>query len=190
MNELFDNDSLLVNGRTLQVACVYSDFTQSLAKRLLKASSSLSFDVVDVIPDQLENLKRKLPNAKNVTLTCNDAQDLQFRNETFHRVVLFFLLHEMPNEVRIQTLRQAMRVLQPGGKLVILDYHEPHSWYWKSIMSGMFRLYEPFAKDLWKHEVEEWLPTSDEYQYNISKEEYFDGLYQKVVVRKDSSHLN
>ena len=174
--------------RTLQVACVYSDFTQTLAQHLQEASASaLSLDVVDVIPAQIENLKQKLPKSNNVALSCNDAQDLQFRDETFHQVVLFFLLHEMPNEVRIQTLRQAMRVLQPGGKLVILDYHEPHSWYWKSIMSGMFRLYEPFAKDLWKHNaVEEWLPTSDDYQYSISKEEYFDGLYQKVVVRKRS----
>src|SRR5215468_7390840 len=44
-------------GRTLQVACVYGDFTPRLASRVADGGS---LDVVDVLPLQLANLRRKL----------------------------------------------------------------------------------------------------------------------------------
>ena len=46
-------------GRTLQVACVYGDLTCRLSERAAAAGGSI--DVVDVLPIQLNNLRRKLP---------------------------------------------------------------------------------------------------------------------------------
>ena len=184
VEELCDVDSSLIEGQTLQVACVYANFTQTLVERLAPSST---LDVVDVIPDQLENLKRKLSQKSNdcnyITLSCNDAQDLQYNDNAFDQVVLFFLLHELPNEVRIQTLEQATRVLKPGGKLVMIDYHQPRSAQRQRIMSSMFQLYEPFAMDLWEQEIKERLPNNAK-DWNISKELYLDEMYQKVVVVK------
>ena len=180
LKELCDEESLL-HGRTLQVACVYANFTESLIGRMTPESK---LDVIDVIPAQLENLKRKLHLAKNVTLSCYDAQDLGFDNGTFDRVVLFFLLHEMPNPVRLKTLKEVERVVKPGGKVVVVDYHRPDTYWWQAIMAGMYNLYEPFAMDLWKHEIQEWLPYELEH-CRISKEVFFGGLYQKVVVTKE-----
>src|ERR1700686_5345450 len=47
-------------GRTLQVACVYGDFTPRLSERV---PDGASLDVVDGLPIQLANLRRKLPAA-------------------------------------------------------------------------------------------------------------------------------
>jgi len=44
---------------------------------------------------------------------------------------------------------------------------------------------EPFAMDLWKKDLEEWLPLEDRNKLVIRKELYFGGLYQKVVVTKE-----
>src|SRR6185369_6349564 len=82
-----------LHGRTLQVACVYGDFTPRLAER---AAAHGSLDVVDVLPIQLANLERKLDAAGAVTLLQRDASDLGFDDASYERVVLFFLLHEMP----------------------------------------------------------------------------------------------
>ena len=180
LKELCDEESLL-HGRTLQVACVYANFTESLVGHMTPASK---LDVIDVIPAQLENLKRKLRPAKNVTLSCYDAQDLGFDNGTFDQVILFFLLHETPTPVRLKTLKEVERVVKPGGKIVFVDYHRPDTFWWQSIMAGMYNLYEPFAMDLWKHEIQEWLPYELKHCH-ISKEVYFGGLYQKVVVTKE-----
>ena len=42
---------------------------------------------------------------------------------------------------------------------------------------------EPFAMDMWRGEISEWLPT-DVGPLKIEKQTYFGGLYQKVVITK------
>ena len=165
-------------GRTLQVACVYGDFTPCLARRLPQGGS---LDVVDVLPIQLANLRRKLGPSAAVNLINRDASDLGLADGSYERVVLFFLLHEMPLEVRRRTLSEAMRVLKPGGQLVIVDYHRPSSWHpLRAVMQWILRNFEPFAMDLWRHEVMEWLPSLG--AGSLRKETFYGGLYQKLVI--------
>ncbi len=164
-------------GRTLQVACVYGDFTPRLATRVPEGSS---LDVVDVLPIQLANLRRKLPAASAVNLINSDAADLGAPDASYDRVVLFFLLHEMPLDVRLRTLAEAIRVLKPGAELVIVDYHKPSPWHpLRMVMKWILRNFEPFATDLWRHEVSEWLPADAR---SLRKETFYGGLYQKLVI--------
>lgn len=166
-------------GRSLQVACVYGDFTPRLAGRV---PADASLDVVDVLPIQLDNLRRKLSPGAHVNLINRDAADLGFAAASYDRVVLFFLLHEMPLEVRRRTLAEAMRVLKPGGQLVIVDYHRPASWHpLRAVMKWILRTFEPFAMDLWRHEVAEWLPAG---ALALRKETFYGGLYQKLVLTR------
>lgn len=165
-------------GRTLQVACVYGDFTPRVAARLAEGAT---LDVVDVLPIQLANLRRKLPAHAAVNLVHRDASDLRFADGTYDRVVLFFLLHEMPLEVRRRTLAEAMRVVKPGGQVVIVDYHRPAPWHpLRPLMRFILRRLEPFAMDLWRHEVAEWLPGRA--REAVRKHTYWGGLYQKLVI--------
>lgn len=166
-------------GRTLQVACVYGDFTPRVAARV---PAGAALDVVDVLPIQLANLRRKLPVDARVNLVHGDASDLRFADASYDRVVLFFLLHEMPLEVRRRTLAEAMRVVKPGGEVVIVDYHRPARWHpLRPVMKLILRGLEPFAMDLWAHEVREWLPPVGEGA--IAKRTFWGGLYQKLVIR-------
>lgn len=177
----------LIQGKTLQLSCVYANLTETLVDSL---APDATLGVVDVVPAQLENLECKLHRSNNnsssqVALSCCNATDLHdFENESFDQVLLFFLLHETPNDVRKQALVEASRVLKPnGGKLVIVDYHRPSSLIWQGIMSTMYRIYEPFAHDLWDGDLSVWFPLSMQ-QKKFHKETYFGGLYQKVVVTK------
>ncbi len=166
-------------GRSLQVACVYGDFTSRLAGRIAAGGA---LDVVDVLPVQLANLRRKLGPVQCVNLVNRNAADLGFTDASYERVVLFFLLHEMPPEVRARTLAEAMRVLKPGGELVIVDYHRPARWHpLRPIMKWILATFEPFAMDLWRHEVAAWLPAG---AHVASKVTSFGGLYQRLVVAK------
>ena len=96
----------LESARMLQVACVYGDFTPSLASRM-GAGSHL--DVVDVAPIQLRNLERKLESQDQVNLHLQDASKLGFADESFDQVQVFFLLHELPDAVRRKAVREALR---------------------------------------------------------------------------------
>lgn len=166
-------------GKTLQVACVYGDFTPRVAQRLAPGAT---LDVVDVLPIQLANLRRKLAPNSPVNLVNRDAADLGFADGAYDRVILFFLLHEMPLQVRQRTLAEALRVLKRGGELVIVDYHRPAGWHpLRGVMKWILRNFEPFAMDLWRDEVAAWLPAAAR---TLAKETFYGGLYQKLVVTR------
>ena len=167
-----------IPGRTLQVACVYGNFTARLTERL---PHDAALDVVDVLPIQLENLRAKLGANEAVNLLHRDASDLGLTDASYERVVLFFLLHEMPLEVRRRTLDEARRVLKPGGRIVIVDYHRPVAWHpFRPLMRFILRNFEPFALDLWAHEVQEWLPNLP--AGALRKRTFWGGLYQMLVI--------
>ena len=168
-----------VAGRTLQVACVYGNFSEHLAARLAPGGS---LDVVDVLPIQLRNLRGKLPASAPVTLHQRDSTALGFADASYDQAVVFFLLHEQPAAARAQTLREALRVVKPGGKLVLVDYHLPRRMHpLRYLFRPVLRALEPFALDLWRHELATWLPSSVRAE-QVSKETYFGGLYQKLVI--------
>ena len=166
-------------GRTLQVACVYGDLTQRLVARV-PAGSQL--DVVDVLPVQLGNLRAKLAADAPVRLLRMDSSRLRIADATYDRALLFFLLHEMPRPVREATLREALRVVKPGGKLVIVDFARPYAWHplkylWHPVLTRL----EPFAPDLWTLPVDTWLPESHRNRV-VKRVGYFGRFYQKLVI--------
>jgi SAM-dependent methyltransferase len=64
-----------IDGRILQIACVYGDFSVKLAERLTRNSS---LDIVDVLPVQLENARRKIPKTASVQILQRDSARLNF----------------------------------------------------------------------------------------------------------------
>ena len=166
-------------GSTLQIACVYGDLTRRLAQRIAPGGS---LEVVDVLPIQLANLERKLPADHDVCLAHGDSTALDYGSASFDRALLFFLLHEQPAAARRATLAQALRVVRPGGRIVIVDYHRPHPLnplYWP--MVGILRTLEPFALDLWTDELEAWLPAEHKVAA-LERRTLFGGLYQLVTL--------
>jgi ubiquinone/menaquinone biosynthesis C-methylase UbiE len=172
-------DSL--SGTTLQVACVYGDLTNCLSRRAATAGGSI--DIVDVLPIQLKNLRNKLPAEAPARLLAMDAKDLKLPDASYDRALVFFLLHEQPREWRERTLREVLRVIKPGGKLVIVDYAPPRWWHpLRYLFPMLLAKLEPFALDLWREEISTWLPRPC--ATTSHKRLFFGGLYQLVVSRR------
>ncbi len=168
-----------IQGRTLQVACVYGDLTLRLRAAL---AANARLQVVDILPIQLRNLLAKLPADERVTMLQGDSSSLATADASFDQVLVFFLLHEQPEPVRRATLAEAMRVVRPGGKIVIVDYHRPARLHpMRPLMRAVFRKLEPYAIDLWSHEIEHFLPERLT-PASMHKETFFGGLYQKLVL--------
>lgn len=168
-------------GRTLQISCCYGDLTPRLARNIAKSGGTL--DVIDVLPQQLQNLRRKLWSDAPVDMHQMDATAMEYPDATFDRVILFFLFHEQPQEAREQTMREALRVLKPGGTILILDYAPPAKWHpARYLLLPILALIEPFAADLWRSELSEVLPKQFAGR-TWQKTSYFGGLYQRLVSR-------
>ena len=171
----------VITGQSLQVACVYGNFTEHLVKRL---GPHAHLNVIDIAPVQITNLHDKLGPQKQVSILQQDSTALHFADASHDKVVVFFLLHEQPAEVRKKTIAEALRVTKPGGKVVFVDYHKPRaSSPFRYLMVPILTTLEPFAMDLWKGNIQDWLPT--EYPIaTLDKQTYFGGLYQKVIITR------
>jgi ubiquinone/menaquinone biosynthesis C-methylase UbiE len=166
-------------GATLQVACVYGDLTGRLCARA--AAGGGRIDIVDVLPIQLANLRSKLPPEAPARLLPMNSADLGMPAASYDRALLFFLLHEQPRSVRQRTLAEVARVVKPGGKIVLIDYARPRWWNPLRYLWGpVLALLEPFALDLWRHDVATWLPSAC--RSALLRRSFFGGLYQQIVI--------
>lgn len=166
-------------GKVLQMACVYGDLTLKLAKRAAAQKGTL--DVIDVLPIQLKNLKWKLPKRTPARLLRMDATAMDLPEAHYDHVLIFFLLHELPEAERALALKQALRVLKPGGKLILVDYGPPSRWNpLRYLMPPFLALLEPFALSLVRRPLASRLPVD----MVVEHTPYFGGFYQKVVATK------
>jgi len=163
-----------LDGQTLQVACVYGDLSARLLEHI---APSGTLDVVDVLPIQLQNLRRKLPADPRVAFIQNDSTAMTFADASHDRALAFFLLHEQPENVRRATLAEMFRVVKPGGKIVLVDYHRPsRNNPLRYPMQALLGSLEPFAADLWRHELQHFFP-SEYVKKSVRTQLYFGGLY-------------
>ena len=178
-DEVLREFGLTIPGRTLQISCCYGELTPRLFERVKRGGGTL--DVIDVLPVQLENLGRKLPRGVSATLHQMDAAALDFPDASFDQVLLFFLLHEEPQEYREKTMREALRVLKPCGKIIVADYGAPHARHpLRYLLLPFLGWLEPTAHELWNREFVELLPN-EMCGRAWRKTSYFGGLYQMLV---------
>ena len=133
-------------------------------------------------PIQLKNARKKLSGQGNVSYHHQDSSALKFTTDQFDQTVVFFLLHEQPEEVRRKTIEEAIRVTRPGGKVIFVDYHRPHRKNpFRYVMKPILTWLEPFAMDLWRQPLPAFMPPTIRPD-QMTSETYFAGLYQKVVL--------
>lgn len=164
--------------KVLQAACVYGDFSIHLAK-VLGAEGRL--DIVDIVPLQVANCRRKLREFPHVRVRRADAAAPG--GGPYDVVYSFFLLHELPDLKKRTVVDGLLANVAPGGKVVFVDYHGPGRRHpLRALMGIVFDRLEPFAKALWRREISSFATTGEEFTWR--KETYFGGLYQKVVATR------
>jgi len=85
-----------------------------------------------------------------------NAEALTYRSGSFDTVIVFLLLHEMPTQARHMALREAIRVLKPGGRLVLAEYGEVrkrHAFHRVAAMRWILIKAEPFLASFWKEDL-------------------------------------
>jgi ubiquinone/menaquinone biosynthesis C-methylase UbiE len=76
---------------------------------------------LDLSPFYLQRAGMLLGAAADVSLVADNAESMPFANGFFDVITSVFLFHELPSDVRRRVIREACRVLTPGGALVLCD---------------------------------------------------------------------
>lgn len=172
-------------GKTLQVAAVYGELTPTLASHID------DLHLVDVADVQLRSARRKLTaRGLDATIKRMDAENLSYDSGSFDTVVVFLLLHEMPPEARRNTLREATRVLRPGGRLVVAEYGENRGrhflhrfWPTRWVLTTS----EPYLGGFWHTDFDKLLQDSAREAGKgvelIEHNEIFGGFYRTMSYR-------
>jgi ubiquinone/menaquinone biosynthesis C-methylase UbiE len=98
--------------------------TATLAIDLAARRPSVRVIGVDGDP-QVLRLARAKPGAERVELREGDATGLPLEDDSAAAVVCSLLLHHLPPAAKSAALREARRVLRPGGTLHIADWGRP-----------------------------------------------------------------
>ena len=110
--------------RVLDVACGTGDFSIAIAKAVKKGEVI----GVDISKEMLEVMRQKVLKNKLesiISQEVGDGEALRFPDGSFDRVVNAFGIRNF--EDRDKGLREALRVLKYGGRLVILELSRPQN---------------------------------------------------------------
>jgi SAM-dependent methyltransferase len=100
--------------RVLDVACG----TGRALEQLLRAMPSIDAHAIDLSPYYIDEVHRRL---RQVATRQGNAESLPYADASFDAVFSVYLFHELPRNARRRVWSEMLRVLRPGGLLVIED---------------------------------------------------------------------
>jgi len=173
---------LSLPGKTIQLSTGYGSVSKKFNACVQRGGGE--FTVVDVAPIQIENLRKKINDPK-VKLYNQDATNTTFDDNIFDNVVIFFLLHEIPEDQKRAVMHEAFRICKPGGQITVSDFHGPHKYNpHRYFMICLLSLLEPYAMALWDHEIIEYCPKDLVMEGSLKKETCFGNLFQVTSMKK------
>jgi len=93
----------------------------------LPGAHILGLDFCEPMLDEARLKQKKSPGMENITFQFGDCLNLPCPDNTADVVTISFGLRNL--EDRHQGLTEMLRILKPGGLLVILEFTQPASWF-------------------------------------------------------------
>lgn len=167
----------------LITSCAFGNVIPHVAKAAFGAGARRLL-ITDIIRNELTHANSKLPEfAGKVQLIEDNATAMRMADGTVDANVIFFLLHELPNHLKEHALREALRVLTPGGKLYLAEFHRPSNLIMRSLSWTYFQIFEPLALALWKtHDPLDQIEAMG--GFSCERHTLFFGNFQVLVVTK------
>ncbi len=106
--------------------------------RQLKMLQRHGFNVRGVdLSEEMLRVSQKGPFAPNCV--NEDAAQMSFESNSFHAAMTTFALHEKPSDTARAILKEMLRVVRPGGHLILtdFDFNEKSSRFSKSVIRAI-----------------------------------------------------
>ncbi|MEI7741499.1 MAG: class I SAM-dependent methyltransferase [bacterium] len=129
---------ITANDRVLDIGCGNGRMVQTLKTK--------RYVGLDLSPELVKRAQARFPEASFVV---GDALKLPFSEASFEYILSIAVLHQIPGmEARNQALKEAFRVLKPGGIMVISVWN-----LWRSKYLG-YLLKSTLFKLFWQHQMD------------------------------------
>ena len=118
-----------VGDRALDLCCGTGDIAFALAGQGAEVTGlDFSEKMLEVAQGRLANAK---PETKNLKFIQGDASQLPFPDNSFDAVTMGYGLRNLPSWET--GLREMVRVVKPGGRIVVLDFGKPANALWRTM---------------------------------------------------------
>ena len=173
----------LKNKKLLITSCAFGNVIPRVVKAALEAGAEHVL-IADIIHNELLHARSKLGSlAEKVDFIEDNATDMPLEDGVVDANVMFFLLHELPNDLKERALREAGRMLTPGGKLFLAEFHRPELWVLRALSWTYFKVFEPFGLALWDtHNPLDCLENMG--GWSCERVTYFYGNFQVITATK------
>ncbi len=149
------------------------------------ASGARRVLVADIIRHELDNAQGKLKAFPGkLEFVEEDATAMKHADGSVAANVMFFLLHELPDHLKGKALNEACRVLEPGGKLYLAEFHKPRTRLMVAFSWLYFKTFEPWALAVWEsHDPLKQLEAMG--GFTCERSTYFFGNFQITIATRD-----
>lgn len=139
----------LKNKKVLITSCAFGNVIPRVVQAALDAGAERVL-IVDIIHNELAHARSKLGNfSGKVDFIEDNATSMKQQDGVVDANVIFFLLHELPHHLKVQALNEAGRLLAPGGKLYLAEFHRPELRVLRALSWTYFKVFEPLGLTLW-----------------------------------------
>ena len=109
--------------KILDLACGTGDLSLEIASRMHPESHVTSVDISQKMLEIMESKLLMYNFGNKISIINASAESLPFPDNSFHCVTIGFGIRNLQD--RESALKEVLRVLVPGGKLLILELSEP-----------------------------------------------------------------
>lgn len=172
----------------LQASCAFGDISVKIARRCA-AQGAKRLVISDLVDNEIRHARAKCERAgvdKSLYFARENVLSMAHRDGTFDYVVIFFLFHELPLPLKSAALKEAARVLKPGGSIIFGEFHRPGPWLLRASGRVFFKVFEPYAVEMWDFDPVSVLTNGTLCGWEFSKKTYFGSNYQVFTARKTS----
>ena len=169
--------------KVLITSCAFGNVIPRVVKAAVESGAERVL-IADIIHNELVHAKSKLgAYAGRVEYIEDNATSMKQAEGGVAANVMFFLLHELPHDLKGQALNEAGRMLAPGGKLFLAEFHRPQLWGLRALSWTYFKVFEPLGLALWDtHDPLNYLESTG--GWTCERTTYFFGNFQIITATK------
>ena len=173
----------LTNKKVLVTSCAFGNVIPRVVEASLEAGADRVL-IADIIKNELVHAQSKLAHYSGKVQYIEDNAVSMRQEEGFADAnVMFFLLHELPHNLKAKALSEAGRMLKPGGKLYLGEFHKPELWMLRALSWTYFKVFEPLGLALWdSHDPV--LLLQEMGGWSVERTTYFFGNFQIITATK------